>query len=501
MNALLLPRAQWVSDDDVEECMRKDCGAVFTALNRRHHCRQCGEIFCGDCSSKKVALPQLGFDKPQRVCESCVEVAYLVAYTVSDSLTTQCHGVRGLIALMFKEGGLEKLVNVGGLDALIYLCSSDHSDVQEITTSALENLARFEQTQNTMVEKGVLNAVFQLTTNKEPSETTLHNIASTLFHLAKNKDLCELMVAEGGLHPLLRIVMSFVPEKNEHDGEKKKTLLLAQTLAARALSLLCMDRNAQARIIEDKKNGLDSLFSLLSSPNEDVQKYIAKSFAYLSLRNDKLKAKLIKPQGARALVLLLGITSSPSISSRHAHSHQKTETLSHVCCTLANLATNGESQEVLVSNENFLEMFVGLIHHKQTTQDTDSGGDQFKIHRHITRGLANLALYDQNKLRLLPIIANELVPLAWNNTDLEVQRHVVRAIDNVVTLPEENSCLELRHAQAVLMKAKTNELLKQLMNESSSQDVSRRASSALTKLLTSEVTSHGDVTDSGEQSC
>lgn len=46
---------QWVKDDSVTSCHR--CQSVFTVLNRRHHCRCCGKIFCGQCSSFFVSIP------------------------------------------------------------------------------------------------------------------------------------------------------------------------------------------------------------------------------------------------------------------------------------------------------------------------------------------------------------------------------------------------------------------------------------------------------------
>jgi hypothetical protein len=32
------------------------CKATFTMIRRRHHCRNCGGLFCGACSSKRIAL-------------------------------------------------------------------------------------------------------------------------------------------------------------------------------------------------------------------------------------------------------------------------------------------------------------------------------------------------------------------------------------------------------------------------------------------------------------
>ncbi|SPQ98229.1 unnamed protein product (mitochondrion) [Plasmodiophora brassicae] len=49
------------------------CGAVFTLLFRRHHCRACGHTVCSTCSPYTEYLPQFGFhaDVPQRVCTRC----------------------------------------------------------------------------------------------------------------------------------------------------------------------------------------------------------------------------------------------------------------------------------------------------------------------------------------------------------------------------------------------------------------------------------------------
>ncbi|XP_004467554.2 hepatocyte growth factor-regulated tyrosine kinase substrate isoform X2 [Dasypus novemcinctus] len=58
----------WV---DAEECHR--CRVQFGVVTRKHHCRACGQIFCGKCSSKCSTIPKFGFEKEVRVCEPCYE--------------------------------------------------------------------------------------------------------------------------------------------------------------------------------------------------------------------------------------------------------------------------------------------------------------------------------------------------------------------------------------------------------------------------------------------
>ncbi|EFA79670.1 pleckstrin domain-containing protein [Heterostelium album PN500] len=60
----------WVPDETTTEC--RFCTEGFTLLNRRHHCRNCGELVCGKCSDKKFRLPVTDF-KPARVCIICYD--------------------------------------------------------------------------------------------------------------------------------------------------------------------------------------------------------------------------------------------------------------------------------------------------------------------------------------------------------------------------------------------------------------------------------------------
>lgn len=58
---LFIAGVRWVPDADCEQCTA--CGAPFTLVRRRHHCRNCGRIFCGKCSTNSLALPELGYDR------------------------------------------------------------------------------------------------------------------------------------------------------------------------------------------------------------------------------------------------------------------------------------------------------------------------------------------------------------------------------------------------------------------------------------------------------
>lgn len=46
---------QWVKDENVNNC--HNCNSVFGFMNRKHHCRNCGKIFCNHCSNYFICIP------------------------------------------------------------------------------------------------------------------------------------------------------------------------------------------------------------------------------------------------------------------------------------------------------------------------------------------------------------------------------------------------------------------------------------------------------------
>ncbi|KAI5104824.1 RUN and FYVE domain-containing protein 1, partial [Silurus meridionalis] len=57
----------WLKDDEATQC--KQCLKEFSIARRKHHCRNCGDIYCSSCSSNELALPS--YPRPVRVCDVC----------------------------------------------------------------------------------------------------------------------------------------------------------------------------------------------------------------------------------------------------------------------------------------------------------------------------------------------------------------------------------------------------------------------------------------------
>ncbi|KAG0215428.1 hypothetical protein BGX28_010133 [Mortierella sp. GBA30] len=445
-----------------------------------------GHIFCHDCSSRSIALPQLGYTKAVRVCNDCFEVAYLVAYCLSDDLgpSTQIHGARGLYELVETNDAktLDSILEHGGLDAMVYLCSVVHGyELHAWATKSLAALADNQAFQNTIVAKRAMPKLFHLVSayayhitsplrppsppmplTRMASTASLHtkgirrietiatvmmNITHIVFQMVADRLLASQLVMEGAVDGLMCLSVYFPAgvrtramehairsvsiarddvaddgadtplsgsQRNSEDGRSQRpasqqtqgeddedeTGLVSmddifhvqlehmQGQAAKCLSVLAADVSNQAFIVDDPER-IDRLVQLLYSNNPDVVKYASKTMAYLSLRNDRYKPDIVKGTGAAALLTVIRTG-----SENHALSegNSLSEAVSHACCALANLATNTESQEILMSHLDLLHTtctVVGQFPHQR------------EIERHVARLIANLALYDQNKLSLL----------------------------------------------------------------------------------------------------
>uniref|UniRef100_H9GKQ5 FYVE and coiled-coil domain-containing protein 1 n=1 Tax=Anolis carolinensis TaxID=28377 RepID=H9GKQ5_ANOCA len=85
----LTAEQRWLGDAEVSSCL--DCQKEFGWMNRRHHCRLCGRIFCYYCCNNYAMSKQTG--KKERCCQSCFKKA-----SNSGSNVTQEESTSSLLA-------------------------------------------------------------------------------------------------------------------------------------------------------------------------------------------------------------------------------------------------------------------------------------------------------------------------------------------------------------------------------------------------------------------
>ncbi|XP_044131212.1 myotubularin-related protein 3 isoform X2 [Bufo gargarizans] len=60
---------RWLPDHLAANCY--NCDGKFWLASRKHHCRNCGNVFCSSCCNQKVPVPSQQLFEPNRVCKSC----------------------------------------------------------------------------------------------------------------------------------------------------------------------------------------------------------------------------------------------------------------------------------------------------------------------------------------------------------------------------------------------------------------------------------------------
>jgi len=63
----MMKKETWIEDHESSNCQK--CQKVFSVALRRHHCRNCGGLFCYYCSNNRMQLPVSA--TPVRVCDNC----------------------------------------------------------------------------------------------------------------------------------------------------------------------------------------------------------------------------------------------------------------------------------------------------------------------------------------------------------------------------------------------------------------------------------------------
>uniref|UniRef100_A0A3Q3WUV5 phosphatidylinositol-3,5-bisphosphate 3-phosphatase n=1 Tax=Mola mola TaxID=94237 RepID=A0A3Q3WUV5_MOLML len=60
---------RWFPDHLAAQCY--GCESRFWLATRKHHCRNCGNVFCSSCCDQKIPVPSQQLFEPSRVCKTC----------------------------------------------------------------------------------------------------------------------------------------------------------------------------------------------------------------------------------------------------------------------------------------------------------------------------------------------------------------------------------------------------------------------------------------------
>ncbi|THU67417.1 hypothetical protein C4D60_Mb05t24410 [Musa balbisiana] len=124
----------WVLD--ASHC--QGCASQFTFINRKHHCRRCGGLFCNTCTQQRMVLRGQG-DSAVRICDPCKKIEETARFQSRYGHRKQTAKVNTKQVLKNEEEVLGQILGTDGKHLLLSEQESDSgviSDLQRLSSSA-----------------------------------------------------------------------------------------------------------------------------------------------------------------------------------------------------------------------------------------------------------------------------------------------------------------------------------------------------------------------------
>ncbi|OMO65565.1 Armadillo [Corchorus capsularis] len=132
----------------------------------------------------------------------------IIQLLTSEDPDVQIHAVKVIANLAAEDINQEKIVEEGGLDALLtMLKSSQNATILRVASGAIANLAMNEMNQGLIMSRGGAQLLAK-TASKTDDPQTLRMVAGALANLCGNEKLHTMLKEDGGIKALLGMVRS-----------------------------------------------------------------------------------------------------------------------------------------------------------------------------------------------------------------------------------------------------------------------------------------------------
>lgn len=142
-----------------------------------------------------------------KICEE-VGLQKILQLLTSEDSDVQIHAVKVVANLAAEDINQKRIVEEGGLDALLMLLrSSENATILRVASGAIANLAMNEMNQGLIMDKGGA-LLLAKTASKTDDPQTLRMVAGALANLCGNEKLLTMLKEDGGIKALLGMVRS-----------------------------------------------------------------------------------------------------------------------------------------------------------------------------------------------------------------------------------------------------------------------------------------------------
>ncbi|CAL1299744.1 unnamed protein product [Larinioides sclopetarius] len=362
----------WMPDEKADSCL--NCGLKFSQFRRKHHCRNCGKIFCSKCCLEKISLPHFGINEPEKVCNNCKLTVELMNKAKSSDMDEKYEAVIGLCSLLKNTAGLSKVVECGGINTMLSIAINGNNKIKVAVASALHCLAQSMMLNSFLVEVGCLKVLKNFLSLNSNSTELVSDSLSALNLLCMDANIRVEVLKEGMVEALLSVVVS-------SSG-------VVSVFASRVLQLLVCNFDYHEFILKNHRGIIAELFNALENEDFQMQACITKILMYFSAGSLLFREMIIQEDVTRDFPLLFLLKGSSQ------------GVLVHVACIIANLAVS--------VNENYMNRYITSTCELLTCVKQENE----ELLSQIGRGLANFAENSSSTLHMihhLPIIVSNLL--------------------------------------------------------------------------------------------
>ncbi|KAF0914639.1 hypothetical protein E2562_030700 [Oryza meyeriana var. granulata] len=206
----------------------------------------------------------------------------VLALLKSEELEVQIHAVKVVANLAAEDFNQEKIIEEGGLDALLSLLeTSENTTIHRVTAGAIANLAMNGSNQGLIMNKGGARLLANVA-SKTDDPQTLRMVAGALANLCGNEKLHVMLKQDGGIKALLGMFRT---------GHNEVIAQIARGMAnfAKCESRVISQGHRKGRSILIEEGVLNWMVANSSAFSASTRRHIELAFCHLAQNEDNAR--------------------------------------------------------------------------------------------------------------------------------------------------------------------------------------------------------------------